>query len=190
MRPNDYGGVSVTLPRSTTMTPFRLPAAALVAAALLLCSACGAAKDDDKGAAAPSSSPSSAAAELIRYDQEEPSGVSIAKAAEVSKLEGAPNDFKQFIAGLIDGLKTPPDEDCQLTVGVAKIDTSGFAFGSQHSCGGAVYIWAKQDGVWQEIWGGQELPDCDAMEKYSVPTSIVGDKCLDAEKQGHVPYPR
>ena len=177
------------------MTPFRLPAAALLAAALLLCSACGASKDDDQGAATPSaeatpsSSPSPAAAELVTYDQK-PAGVTIAKVADVSKLEGAPDDFKQFIAGLIDGLKTPPDEDCQFTVGVEKIDTSGFAFGSQHSCGGAVYIWSKQDGVWQEIWAGQELPDCDTMEKYSVPTSIVGDKCLDAKKHGHVPYPR
>ena len=177
------------------MTPFRLPAAALLAAALLLSSACGASKDGDPGAATPSaeatpsSSPSPAAAELITYDQK-PAGVTIAKVADVSKLEGAPDDFKQFIAGLIDGLKTPPDEDCQFTVGVEKIDTSGFAFGSQHSCGGAVYIWAKPDGVWQEIWAGQELPDCDTMEKYSVPTSIVGDKCLDAKKQGHVDYPR
>jgi len=176
------------------MTPIRLPAAAVLAAALLLCSACGATKADDEGAAAPSdeatsSSSPSPDAELITYDQK-PAGVTIAKVADVSKLEGAPDDFKQFIAGLIDGLKTPPDEDCQFTVGVEKIDTSGFAFGSQHSCGGAMYIWAKQDGVWQEIWGGQELPDCDAMEKYSVPTSIVGDKCLDAKKQGHVDYPR
>jgi hypothetical protein len=164
----------------------------MLAAALLLCSACGASKSDDEGAATPSgdatasSSPSPAEAELITYDQD----VSIAKAAEVSKLKGAPDDFKQFIAGLIDGLKTPPGDDCQFTVGVEKIDTSGFAFGSQHSCGGAVYIWSKQNGVWQEIWGGQELPDCETMEKYSVPTSIVGDKCLDDEKQGHVPYPR
>ena len=104
----------------------------------MLLSACGATKADDKGAATPSSNPSPAAAELIRYDQQDPAGVSIAKAAEVSKLEGAPDDFKQFIAGLIDGLKTPPDEECQFTVGVEKIDTSGFAFGSQHSCGGAV----------------------------------------------------
>ena len=167
----------------------------MLAAALLLSSACGATKADDEGAATPSdaaepsSSSSPAAAELITYDQK-PAGVTIANAADVSKLEGAPDDFKQFIAGLIDGLETAPDEDCQFTVGVEKIDTSGFAFGSQHSCGGAVYIWSKQDGVWQEIWGGQELPDCDTMEKYSVPTSIVGDKCLDAKKQGHVPYPR
>jgi hypothetical protein len=171
------------------MTPIRLPAAAVLTAALVVSSACGSTKDDDKSGATPSSSPS-AAAELIRYDQEEPAGVSIAKAAEVSKLKGAPDDFKQFIAGLIDGLKTPPDEDCQFTVGVEKIDTSGFASGNQHSCGGAVYIWAKRDGVWQEIWGGQELPDCDTMEKYSVPTTIVGDKCLDAKKHGHVDYPR
>jgi hypothetical protein len=173
---------------SFAMTIHRLPAAAVLATALLLSSACGASKDDDKGAAAPSSSPSPAAAELIRYDQQDPSGVTIAKAAHVSKLEGAPDDLKQFIAGIVDTSRTLPDEDCQFTVGVAKIDTSGFAFGSKHSCGGAAYIWAKRDGVWQEIWGGQELPDCDTMKKYSVPTSIVGDKCYDDQKQGHVDY--
>lgn len=168
----------------------------MLAAALLLSSACGASKDADEGAAAPSgeaassSSPSPAAAELIEYDQKGPPGVTIAKPGDVSKLEGAPDDFKQFIAGLIDGLKTPPDEDCQFTVGVERIDTSGYAFGSQHSCGGAVYMWSKQDGVWQEIWSGQELADCDTMEKYSVPTSIVGDKCLDNKKLDDVPYPR
>ena len=104
------------------------------------------------------------------------------------KLEGSPDDFKQFIAGIIGGLKTPPDEDCQLTVGVARIDPSGFAAGSQHSCGGVAFIWAKRDGVGQEIWSGQEAPDCDTMEKYSVPKTIVGGQCFDADKEGHVDY--
>lgn len=162
----------------------------MLAAALMICGACGSA-DDSKDAAEPTSEASSTApAELIEYDQQEAAGLSIAKPADVSKLDGAPDDFKQFIAGMIDGLKTPPDEDCQFTVGVAKVDPSGFAAGSQHSCGGAAFIWAKRDGLWQEIWSGQEAPDCDTMEKYSVPATIVGDTCLDAKKQGHVDYPR
>jgi hypothetical protein len=155
----------------------------------MMCGACGPA-DDSKDAAEPSSEPSSTApAKLIEFHQDDAAGLTIEKPADVSKLEGAPDDFKQFIAGMIDGLKTPPDEDCQFTVGVARIDTSGFATGNQHSCGGAAFIWAKHDDVWQEIWSGQEAPDCDTMVKYSVPKSIVGGQCFDADKQGHADYP-
>ena len=155
----------------------RLPAAAVLAAALLFSAACGA--DDGKGGPTSSPTPAEPKAELIEYDQDEATGVTIAKPADVAKLEGAPDDFKQFIAGIVDASKTLPDEDCQFTVGVAKIDTSGFAAGSMHSCGGAVYIWAERDGVWQEIWAGQELPLCDDLKKYSVPKAIGGDKCYD-----------
>ena len=89
---------------------------------------------------------------------------------------------------IVDASREAPAEDCQFTVGVTRIYTSGFAAGSQHSCGGAAFIWAKRDGVWQEVWSGQEAPDCDTMEKYSVPETIVGGKCFDAEKQGHNDY--
>ena len=167
----------------SAMTNNRLPAAAIVTAALLLTGACGSAKDDDKGGTTMSPSASPAAAELIEYDQDEAVGVTVAKAADVAKLEGAPDDFKQFVAGIIAALKTPPDDDCPFRVGVAKIDTSGFAAGSMLSCGGAAYIWAKRDGVWQEIWGGQELPDCADMKKYSVPKPIAGDECYDDNKK-------
>ena len=155
----------------------RLPAAAVLAAALLLSAACGA--DDDKGGATSAPTSEEPKAELIEYDQDEAAGVIIAKPADVAKLEGAPDDFKQFVAGLIDASKTLPEDDCQATVGVSKVDTSGFAAGNMHSCGGAVYIWAERDGVWQEIWSGQEAPVCADLEKYSVPKPIAGDKCYD-----------
>ena len=159
----------------------RLPAAALVASALLLSSACG--RADDTGGTTSSPKPSEPKSVLIEYDQDEAGGVSIAKPADVAQLVGAPNGFKQYVAGLVDASKTPPDDDCQSTVGVAKVDTSGFAAGSMHSCGGAVYIWAKRTGVWQEIWSGQELQDCADMRKYFVPKSIAGNKCYDANKK-------
>jgi hypothetical protein len=159
------------------MKSIRLPAAVVLAAALLLSGACSA--DDDKGGAASSPTSATPKTELIEYDQEDAAGITIAKAADVALLEGAPDDFKQFVAGIIDGLKTPADDDCQFTVGVAKVDTSGFAVGSMHSCGGAMYIWAERDGVWQEIWSGQEYPICDDLKRYSVPKPIGGDKCYN-----------
>jgi hypothetical protein len=156
---------------------------------VLLCGACGASKDD--GGTASSSPSTESKSELIVYSEkpEESAGVTIETVADVRKLEGAPDDFRQFVAGLVDSSTTMlVDKECPFSVSVAKIDPSGFAIGSMFSCGGAAYIWAKRDGVWQEIWGGQELPDCDDMKKYSVPKSIVGDKCLDDQKQDHVEY--
>jgi hypothetical protein len=186
MRPNDYGGFDIGTATLRPMTPTQLPVAAALAAALMICGACGSA-DDAKAGPSPSAQ-ATPKTKLIEFDQDDAAGLTIAKPADVSKLEGAPDDFKQFIAGIIDGLKTPPDEDCQFTVGVARLDTSGFAAGNQHSCGGAAFIWAKRDGVWQEIWSGQEAPDCVTMEKYSVPKTIVGGQCFDAEKEGHADY--
>ena len=182
MRPNDYGGAIDGAATILGMTPIRLLAAALTAA-FLLTSACGAKDDAPKDTAPSSSSPKTASAELIEYDKQDAAGVSIAKAAEVSMLKGAPDDFKQFIAGIIDSSKTLPEDDCQFTVGVAKIDTSGFAAGSMHSCGGAAYIWAKRDGVWQEIWSGQEYPACADMKKYSVPKAIAYPTCYDGNEE-------
>jgi hypothetical protein len=159
----------------------QLPAAMVLAGVLLLGGACGA--GDDQGGSTSAPTAAKPQAELIEYDQEEPVGLSLAKPADVAKLKGAPDDFKQFIAGIIDASKTRPDEDCQFTVGVAKIDTSGFAAGSQHSCGGAAYIWAKRDGIWQEIWSGQDYPACDDMKKYSVPKPIAGNRCFQGQKE-------
>ena len=116
------------------MKSTRLPAAAVLAAALLLSGACGA--DDDGGGAASSPTPAEPKSELIEYDQEEGGGVTIAKPADVAKLKGAPDSFKQYIAGIVDANKSLPDKDCPFTVGIGSIDTSGFATGNLHSCGG------------------------------------------------------
>lgn len=160
------------------MTINRLPAVVLLTAALLISAACSS-DDSDDGATSSTTEPT---AQLIEYDQDEPTGRNLTKAADVSKLEGAPDDFKQFIAGILDASRAESANECKVAVGVAKIDTSGFAAGSIRSCGGAVYIWAKRDGIWQEIWSGQELPDCADIEKYSVPKPIAGDSCYDGKK--------
>lgn len=162
----------------------RLLAAALMVAALLLSGACG---SDDKadGGTKPSSSPTTPATKLIDYEKDNNGGVEIQKAADVSKLVGAPDDFKQFIAGVIDQAVQSGghDKTCPVTVGVSKLDTSGFATGGITDCGGAAFIWAKRDGVWQQIWGGQTTPGCDDMKKYSVPKAIAGDKCWDGKNE-------
>ena len=166
------------------MKSHRLPAAALLAVALLLTGACGA--QDDAGGTATSSPSSAPEDEVIEYTDtpDESVGVTIEKVADVATLEGAPDDFKQFVAGLIESQRGMGslEKDCPFSVSVDVIDTSGFARGGMFTCGGAAFIWAKRDGTWQQIWGGQDYPECTELKKYSVPKSMNFDKCLEGSK--------
>ena len=114
--------------------------------------------------------------------------MAIRKAAEVVKLKDAPEDFKSFIAGIIDHASNSaePSEECPATVTVSRIDPAGFASGGFNVCDGYALIWAKVDGVWRQIDAGQMYPACDTMRKYSVPRTIVGDQC--AQDSGNVEY--
>ncbi len=171
------------------MRRHRLPVAAVLAAALLLSNACS--SSDDKGGTEPSSSPTNAATKLISYeDKDGGGGVVLKKAADVAKLNGAPEDFKQFVAGYIDYLAHAPEttKECPVTVRVFKLDTAGFANGSMFRCEGSGFLWAKVDGVWQQIDSGQQLPGCDMLKKYSVPASIAGDTCADYKNNSTVDY--
>ena len=159
--------------------------AVTVLAAVLLTGACGA-----EGGPTSSSTSAEPKADLIEYEKDEPpNGVTISKPADIAKLKGAPDGFKQFIAGLVDASKVHPEAECELRVGVAKVDASGFALGDMAlpSCDGAVFIWARWDGVWQEIFSGQAIPACSDMKKYSVPRPIAPEKCEEGRKT--VDYP-
>ena len=164
------------------MRTIRLPAATVLVAALLLSASCGA---DDDGPA-PSTRSTEPKSEVIEYTDtpDESVGVKIEKVADVAKLEGAPDDFKQFVAGLIESQRGMGslEKDCPFSVSVDVIDTSGFARGGMFTCGGAAFIWAKRDGTWQQIWGCQDYPDCTELKKYSVPKSMNFDKCLEGSK--------
>ena len=154
----------------------QLPAAALLAAALLLASACGT-NDDASNDATPSpATETTAAAQLIDYGDE---GVALKTPEDVAKLHGAPDDFKQFISGAASQVMTPKSatDKCGPYLSVSLVDPAGFASGSYFDCGGANLIWAKVDGTWREIFGGQYVPPCELTEKYSVPKAIVGGDC-------------
>jgi hypothetical protein len=135
---------------------------------------------------------STPAAKLIRYDDD---GVRIRSKADVSKLEGAPDSFKDFMVreieeqlmlerdlGRAEGCDQPP------TFTVKAVHTSGYASGAFIQCGGAASIWAVIGGQWREVWGGQEIPFCDEMHRLGVPNGIAPDTCRDGEDE--VPYDR
>jgi hypothetical protein len=159
----------------------RLPATAFLTAALLFTGACGA-KDAAPKDTTPSPSTTTPAAQLIDYGDE---GVPLRTPDDVAKLHDAPEDFKQFIAGAAGQVMTPKSatDKCGPYLYVNKVDTSGYAGGGVFDCGGAQLMWARRNGLWQEIWGGQTVPGCDDMKKFAVPKAIVGDRCWDGKNE-------
>ena len=121
---------------------------------------------------------SATASTLIDYGDD---GVTVAKAADVDKLTGAPDDFKMFIVADLQRQQDSKDEGCseRPEIHVAKVDTRGWAAGGSFipQCGGNATLWAKVAGGWREVWGGQTLPDCAVLEKFRFPASIGGTEC-------------
>lgn len=73
--------------------------------------------------------------------------------------------------------ETYKNEDTEITVKIDKVEGQ-FAMGSvsivfEGGTPGNVWIAKKIDGVWDQIWAGQEVPLCSDLEEYSVPTSIT-----------------
>jgi hypothetical protein len=174
----------------------------LVAVALLLLTAgCGGGSDDPDGTAgdpttaptptatstatpttaptpAPAPTKSTSASTLIDYGDDE---VIVATPAEVTKLTGAPADFKAFIAADLQRQQDSETGVCVRTpeIHVARIDTRGWAAGTNFipKCGGDTALWAKVAGGWRQVWGQQTLPDCAVLEKYRFPASVAGTQC-------------
>jgi hypothetical protein len=152
----------------------QLPAAAILAAAVLLTSACGGSEDAAKDTS-PSPSTASPAAQTIEYED----GVDLKTPEDVAKLEGAPEDFKQFISGAASRVITRKSatDKCGPYLSVSTIYASGFASGGYFECGGANITWAKVDGYWRQIFEGQYAPPCADFKKYNVPEDVAKDFC-------------
>jgi hypothetical protein len=178
---------SRTLPTRT----FLAAAACLAAAGTL--SGCGSddSSPDDAAEtpAATSSSPSpSEEARLIAYAGGESPGVEVRKPADVDKLEGAPDAFKTFVGDAVRRLVADSTcSDAYVGITVEFLRTDGYAVGGVNDCGGYAALWAVVDGEWKEIAGTQEAWECKVLERYQVPSDIVGDTCYDydAQKERH-----
>ena len=164
---------------------------ALVATLLLVTGGCG---DDpeEPSSGQTSASPSTAASsagEVIRFGKD---GATIENESDVSKLQGAPEDFTTFIAGLDKDVEV--DEDCEYgpQYAVDAIDTSGYASGGFGQCGGHYIIWARVAGEWREVLAGQDHPPCEDLRRLGIPKEIligdrIGDTCFDGGTRP-VPY--
>jgi hypothetical protein len=156
-----------------TMRPMTMGAiktAVLLSTTLLTLAGCTSAKQESS--------------QVINFDKHSKGGVILRKASDVKKLKGTPADFQQFMAGVIDtdAHWGSIDKQCPTTISVEKYDTSGYALGGIGDCGGAVLMWGKHEGIWQQVWGGQDIPACNDLKKFKIPNSVAGKQCWDGKK--------
>lgn len=139
-------------------------------------------KKDAVSTAKLSTSTSETQAQPVKELVEYPDQVMITQKSDVSKLTDASQSFKDYMASLV---KDKPVYitgcDQPQTVAVRKIYKDQFAIGGIGDCGGAYQIWKKTDNQWALAIGGQDVPICSDIKKYSIPHQIY-DKCADETK--------
>ena len=124
-------------------------------------------------------SQTAAEAKDIKYDPI----VVITTPADVDKLTGSPQSFKDFASGQIAAhANDNPANGCgAYGIGVSRVYKGEFALGTVGSkgCDGAEALWGRVQGKWQQIFAGQQLADCATIKKYKVPQAIYPE-CFDA----------
>lgn len=113
-------------------------------------------------------------------------GVVLERAADASKLDGVPDDFRTFIVAELlkqQASADPSMADCHPKDRyiIRVIDTAGYAAGSVAfaECSGAQIYWAKVDDQWRKVLEGQFYPACNDFKKYKFPTLVAGEKCSE-----------
>ncbi|MGN6523945.1 MAG: hypothetical protein ACTHMZ_12215 [Actinomycetes bacterium] len=134
--------------------------------------------------ASTSSRPPSTSPVVIAYAGGESPGVEVHQPSDVSKLDGAPESFKKFVAGIVRKLTSTTAPTCDAAavgVIVEAVRADGYATGGVNDCGGYHALWATVGGQWKEIAGTQDIWECPMLQRYDVPSDIAGDKCYDPE---------
>jgi hypothetical protein len=130
---------------------------------------------------------------FIDYEAVDEDGVTISRAADASRLAGAPGDFKNYVAALVEKQAAAGVEGCTEApqIKVTQIDTGGWARGSYviPGCGGSAALWARSGGAWTQAWTGQSLVDCATLERYRFPSRLAGSTCATGDGESK-PYTR
>lgn len=127
--------------------------------------------------ARPSASATTPAVRVIDYEAGGRTAPVIDNAAAVSKLTGAPQDFKTFIAWQAG--RTTSDCPDPVSYRVTRLAPSGWAAGVRFAemCDGTPVLWATVDGGWRQVWSGQSVPSCRLLQKYRFPAAVADTKC-------------
>ncbi|WP_345542903.1 hypothetical protein [Microbacterium jejuense] len=123
--------------------------------------------------------------DLIIYDPP----VEVQEQSDLELLEGAPQDFKDFIWTQKQQNDGP---GCDSVITVSRLHLAGFASGGvgcDPPMGGAALLWIERDGAWSVLLTHQDTPPCDVLTAAQFPASVLGDapECADAQWQP-VPY--
>lgn len=127
-----------------------------------------------------SSNTTASAPKLIKYDPY----IDIKSPSDVTNLKGAPTDFKKFAGSYVTQLQKNDDGTCGPTfLAISTVYGDLYASGNvgADNCGGAGIMFAKVNGSWQKIFGGQQMIDCDTVNKYKITNKYI-DQCFDDSK--------
>jgi hypothetical protein len=101
-------------------------------------------------------------------------GVEIVEPGDVALLEGAPEDFKAFVARQARQAAKDAEECPGAFHGLTVSRLIGdYAVGSVNACGGYSAIWSKGDAGWAELLGTQEAWSCADLAADGVPDGLV-----------------
>jgi uncharacterized protein (UPF0333 family) len=105
-------------------------------------------------------------------------GTELASAADVDKLDGASDSFKDFVKDKVNKGKAEPSP-CGNAYGffVQKIYKDQFALGAESHCKHTDKLWAKVSDKWTEVGSTDTSFDCSILEQYKVPSAIV-EQCV------------
>lgn len=117
--------------------------------------------------------------ELVDYGEQ---GVVLQKKSDVEKLKDSSELFKTFIGGYLED-EPKYENGCEyaLRITVEKIYKDEFAEGGIGACGGARYVWKKENNQWTQAYAGQQAPLCSEVEKHGVP-NVIEPECYKEGK--------
>jgi hypothetical protein len=105
-------------------------------------------------------------------------GATVQSDADIDKLDGAPDSFKDFLKDKFDKNKGEPSP-CGNAYGlfVKKIYQENFALGGESHCKHTDKLWVKVSDQWSEVGSTDGDFNCSILEQYKVPSAIV-EHCM------------
>lgn len=129
---------------------------------------------------------------VVTYETDDKAGVTVTEPGQKSQIADASESFSTFLDRQLERAINNRDRVCPEPpqVYVNKVAPEGWASGGYFvpQCGGYAALWAVSKGSWREVWTGQELVDCQTLERYKFPAAIAGTACMDGDES--VQYPR
>lgn len=133
-------------------------------------------------------------ARLYTYSDEQGS-VTSATVYHAGRLPKAPKSFRSFIDRRLTALwRSDLDSDpacaSSAVVRVNAVRTDGYGMaaigtdqqrGCDRSVAGHVELYAKRNGEWRTIFGGEDLPPCARLVKVGFPSAVGVRKCMDGD---------